>query len=86
MARKYQLPNVHGRYQTVYQKLKRIPNPDTDSENMQSGHTDGIWHKKMCHVNNEKRKTSHEVRKKQEKKQNARKKGNLQILENIGSV
>ena len=54
-------PNIRGRYQTVYQKRKRIVNP-----NMQWEYTvvslDGSWHRKMHHANNEKRKTTHDAR------------------------
>ena len=28
--------------------------PNADSENIQSGHKDGIWHRKMLHTNNNK--------------------------------
>ena len=35
-------------------KWNRIGNFDTRSENIQSGHKDGIWHRKMCHTSNEK--------------------------------
>ena len=59
IARKYQPFNVHGRHQTVYQKRKRIGNPNIGSENIQSGHWDGIWHRKMRHASNEKRETTH---------------------------
>ena len=37
---------------------KRIGNPNTGSENIRSGHMDGIWHRKMHDVNNEKWKTA----------------------------
>ena len=43
----------------------------------------------MCHANNEKRETTHDGRNrttKPRKDQNARIKGNLQVLENIGNV
>ena len=35
---------------------------NTDRENLQSGYTDGIWHKKMYHANNEKRETKNDGR------------------------
>ena len=54
--------NVHGRYQTVCQNRKRIGNSNTLSMNIQSGHRDRIWLRKTCHVNNEKRKTTHDGR------------------------
>ena len=28
------------------------------TQNIQSGHRDGIWHRKMCHASNEKRETT----------------------------
>ena len=31
---------------------KRIGNPNPGSENIQSGHKDGIWHRKMCYAKN----------------------------------
>ena len=36
-----------------------IGNPNTESDNILSGHRDGIWHRKMHHANNEKQKTTH---------------------------
>ena len=39
-------------------KQKRIENSDTQSENLQSEHSDGIWHRKMHHASNEKQKTT----------------------------
>ena len=41
---------------------KRIGNLNTDRENIQSGYRDGIWHRKICHANNEKRKTTSDER------------------------
>ena len=38
-------------------KMKKTGNPNIGSGNIQSGHRDGIWHRKMCHANNAKRKT-----------------------------
>ena len=32
----------------------RIGNLNTGSENIRLGYRDGIWHRKMCHANNEK--------------------------------
>ena len=29
-------------------------NPNTGNGNVELGYKDGIWHRKMCHVNNEK--------------------------------
>ena len=39
---------------------KRIGNPITGSENIQSGYRNWIWYRKMCHANYEKRKTTHD--------------------------
>ena len=69
-------------------KWKRTINPKTGIKEIQSGYSDGIWHRKMCHVNNEKRKTANDGRNrttKSGKKQNPRRKRNLQVLGNIGS-
>ena len=54
---KDQSPDEHG-YQTVCKKLKRIGNSNKHCENIQSGHRDGIWHRKMRHARNEKRQTN----------------------------
>ena len=53
IAGKDQSSNVHGRHQTVLKKRKRIGDPNTDCENMQSGHRDGIPHRKIRLANNE---------------------------------
>ena len=42
IAVKDQSSNVHGRHQTVFKKQKRFGNPNTDCENIQSGHRDGL--------------------------------------------
>ena len=39
-------------------KLKRTGNAKTQSLNIQSGHKNGIWHRKMCHACNEKWQTT----------------------------
>ena len=86
--RKGQSPNVHGRHQTICQKWKRIRNPYIGNENIQSGHRDGIWHRKMSHANIEKRETTQDGRNwttKSRKNLNSRRKRNSQILGNIGS-
>ena len=59
---KNQPPNVYGRHQIVCQKWKRIRKPNTSSEDIQLRYRDGMWHRKMCHVNNEKRKTVNDGR------------------------
>ena len=44
--RKRFITNVHGRHQTVCKKWKRTWNSNTRSQNIQSEHRNGIWHKK----------------------------------------
>ena len=43
-------------------KLFAKKTSNTRSENIQSGHRDGIWHRKMCHASYEKRQTTHDTR------------------------
>ena len=43
-------------------QANKIANPYTDSKNIQSRYRNGIWHRKMCHVSNEKREMSHDRR------------------------
>ena len=67
-------------------RIKKDGNPSTGSKNLQSGYKDGIWHRKMYHANNENQKTSTGRKNrttKSRKNQNARRKGNLQVLGNI---
>ena len=69
-------------------KRKRIVNPHTDRENIQSGHSDGIWHWKMHHAKKEKQETIHDGRdrptKPRKKNEDNQGKWNVQILMNIG--
>ena len=37
--------------------MKRTGNSNTRRENIESGHRDGIWHRKICYPCNEKRQT-----------------------------
>ena len=37
----------------VFSKIKRTGDPDTKKRNMQPRYMNGIWHRKMCHANNE---------------------------------
>ena len=63
-------------------------NPNACWENIQTGHRDGIWHRKMCYANNEERQTIPDRRNgttKSTKKLDRSEKGNLQLLGNIGS-
>ena len=58
---------------------KRIENSNTRCQNIQPGHRDGIWHRKMRHANNEKQKSIHDGRNgtsKSRQKQNTQRKGN----------
>ena len=70
-----------------YQKRKRIGNPNTNCENILLRNRNGIWHRKMCHASNEKWQMTHDRSQttKSSSHQNARRKGNIQILGNIGS-
>ena len=67
---------------------KELENSYTNCENIQSRYRNGIWHREMCYTNNEKCQTTHNERSRTTKSschQNARKKGSLQILNDIGS-
>ena len=70
---------------------KKIGNPNTGSEDIQSRYRDGIWYGKMSHAKNEMPKTTNDGRNrtsKSRKNQNTWKKRNLtnpQILRNIRS-
>ncbi len=64
-------------------KIKKELETKTCSQNIQSGHRDGIWHRKMFHANNEKQKMTNDGRNKNSKlrkNQTFWRKGNLQIL------
>ena len=79
---------VHERHQIVYQKYERTGNPNIRSDDIQWRHRDRIRQRKMCHTINEKQKNTNDGRNsftKSRKNQNARRKENLQILENCGS-
>ena len=72
-----------------WQKFKKFGNPNTDSENIQSRHRNRIWHRKMGQDSNGTRETTHDGRNqttKSSKNQNARRKGNLQILGYLGGL
>ena len=59
-----------------------------NKNNVQSKYREGMWHRKMCHANIEKRKTTNDgknITTKSRKSQNDRKKEKSQILGNIGS-
>ena len=48
----------------LFSKIKkRIRNLNTGSEDIQGRYRDGIWHRKMCHANNEKWKATNDGRK-----------------------
>ena len=81
IARKYQSPNVHRRYKTVLQKLKRIGNPHKGSENIQSGHQNGIRHRKIQMLIIKSGKGKRHIT----ENKNAWRKGNIEILRKIES-
>ena len=65
------------------QQWKRIGNPNTGGDDIQSRHRDGIRHRKMSHANNEMREMTLDLRNRTtipRKDQNARRKGNLKYL------
>ena len=67
---------------------KRIENPNTGSENIKLGHRDGIRYRERRYAYNENQETTYNGRNrmtKSRKNQIARRKGNLEILWNIGS-
>ena len=77
---KNQTPNVRWRHQTASQKWKRIENPNLGSEDIQSKYRDKIFHRKTCHANNGRQKTTNDERNrntKSRKNQNTWRKGNL---------
>ena len=58
------------------------------NKNTQSGYRNGIWYRKICHDNNEKRKkinTGRNRTTKSREHQNSWHEGNLPVLRNIGS-
>ena len=66
--------------------MKRIEKSNTGCEDIKSRYADGIWHRKMCHRNNETRKTKNDGRNrttKSRKNQNTWREKNLYILKNI---
>ena len=68
--------------------MKRNRKPYTNRKNIQPGYRDGIWHRKMRHVHNEKLEKRNNRRNrttKSGKNLNAGRKGKLQVLGNIGS-
>ena len=71
-SQKRNFHDVHWRRQTVGKKEKWIWGFNTNKKNIQPGNRVEIKHRKMCHTNNEK-----------QKKNNARRKGKLQVLKNI---
>ena len=75
-------------HQTVCLKLKRIGDSNTDSNDIQSGDRNGIWLGEKCHAYNKKQGKTNNGRNRTAKSrpnQNTWRKGNLQVLGNIGS-
>ena len=69
-------------------KTKRIGNPNINCKNICSRYRNGVRHRKMHHASNEKWQTAHNGRSqttKSSSQQNTQRRGNLQILGNIGS-
>ena len=67
---------------------KKELDSDTSHKNIQQGYTNRIWLRKMCLSHNEKGEKTNNGRNrttKSRKSQNARRKGNLQVLGDIGS-
>ena len=56
--RKKLMPKCKWMISNFCKKRKRTENSNISSENIQSGHWDGIWHRKMYHASNEKRQTT----------------------------
>ena len=48
IRREDQPPDVHGWHKIICKKSKRIGNSYTHRHNIQPGHRNGIWHRKMC--------------------------------------
>ena len=74
--------HVHGRYQTVWQKRKRIGNLNTDCDNIQSRYRNGVWQRKMRHASNEKRERDNGTAKSRKKSEGSEKRKS-KILQNI---
>ena len=69
-------------------KMKKIGKPNISSEDGQWWYRNGIWHRKMWHANNKKRKMTNDERNRttiSRKNQNGQRKGNLETLANTGS-
>ena len=81
------LPNIHGRHQTVCHKWEIIGKLNTGSKDIQWKYRGGIWHRKICHGNNEKWKQqmTEGIELPNQEKKNTRRNENRQILENIES-
>ena len=72
----------------LFAKNVKSGNPNRGGENIQSGYRDGIWHRKMCLAYNDRLKKTKNGRNsstKLRKNQNVWRKGNLQVLRNIGN-
>ena len=63
---------------------KRIGNPNTGSENIQSGYRDRIWHRKMCYTDNEKRTKTNGWRNKAAKSRKIRMLGEKETYKYLG--
>ena len=80
----------HLIYMDDIKMFAKIGDRNTGREDIQRTYRDRIWLRKMCHADNKKRKMTNDGREstpqpKKKKKHLVWRKGNLQILENIGS-
>ena len=48
--------NIKPFFKKKINKRKRIGDSNTNNEKIQQGYRDGIWHRRMCHTQNERRK------------------------------
>ena len=76
----------------LFAKNEKELDTNRKNKNILSGYKNGIWHRKMCHANNEKQKKKDLKRKFgknsiaiSRKNQNVRRKENLRVFMNIGS-
>ena len=57
-------PRVQGRHPAVSKKGKRMKDSDTNNTNIQPGYKNGIWHRKMYRIYEEKSKKKNNSRNK----------------------
>ena len=84
--KKNQPLNIYGQHQSVCKKQKELET--NTNKDIQSGYKNGIQNRQMCHANYEKWEKTNNSRNRTArsiKNQNTGRKGNLQLLRNIGS-